>query len=44
MNLEKGKNMERAKVYFTRNITREGLLAIYKALNRELKGRVAVKI
>lgn len=36
--------MERAKVYFTKNITREGLLAIYEALNKELKGRVAVKI
>ena len=36
--------MEKAKVYFTKNITSEGLVKIYEALNRELKGRVAVKI
>ena len=36
--------MEKAKVYFTKNITSEGLVKIYEELNRELKGRVAVKI
>ncbi len=36
--------MEKAKVYFTKEITSEGLVKIYEALNRELKGKVAVKI
>lgn len=34
----------KSKVYFTRRITPEGLVDIYKALNVELKGKVAVKI
>jgi len=33
-----------SKVYFTREITPESLVKIYKALGREAKGRVAVKI
>ena len=33
-----------SKVYFTKDITPEGLVKIYKALGREAKGRVAVKI
>lgn len=33
-----------SKVYFTRNITPEALVRIYKALGKEAKGRVAVKI
>ena len=33
-----------SKVYFTREITPEGLMRIYKALGVELKGRVGVKI
>ena len=33
-----------SKVYFTREITPEALVRIYKALGREAKGRVAVKI
>ncbi len=36
--------MEKAKVYFTRDISSEGLVRIYEALNRDLKGNVAVKI
>ena len=32
------------KVYFTKEITPEALVKIYKALGREAKGRVAVKI
>lgn len=33
-----------SKVYFTREITPEALVRIYKALGKEAKGRVAVKI
>lgn len=33
-----------SKVYFTRDITPEALVRIYKALGKETKGRVAVKI
>lgn len=33
-----------SKVYFTREITPEALIRIYKALGKEAKGRVAVKI
>ena len=33
-----------SKVYFTKDITPESLVKIYKALGREAKGRVAVKI
>lgn len=36
--------MEKAKVYFTKEITSDGLVKIYEALNIELKGKVAVKI
>ena len=36
--------MERAKVYFTKEISPESLVRIYQALGRELKGKVAVKI
>ncbi len=33
-----------AKVYFTSKITPEGVLQLYKALGKELKGNVAVKV
>lgn len=33
-----------SKVYFTREITPEALVKVYKALGKEAKGRVAVKI
>ena len=36
--------MERAKVYFTKEITEESLIRIYETLGVELKGKVAVKI
>ena len=36
--------MEKSKVYFTREITPESLVKIYKAHGVELKGRVGVKI
>lgn len=34
----------KSKVYFTREITPEKVLELYKLLDRELKGRVAVKV
>lgn len=34
----------KSKVYFTKEITSESLIKIYKSLNKELKGKVAVKI
>jgi len=34
----------KSKVYFTKEITEEGLIRIYEALGKELTGRVAVKI
>ena len=36
--------MEKAKVYFTKNITPENLLEIYKKLGVELTGNVGVKV
>ncbi len=36
--------MEKSKVYFTREITPENVLRLYKALEIELKGNVAVKV
>ena len=36
--------MQKSKVYFTREITPESLVRIYKALGVELKGKVGVKI
>ena len=36
--------MEQSKVYFTKDISEKGLIKIYEALNRNLKGKVAVKI
>lgn len=36
--------MEKAKVYFTKEITPDSLVRIYEALGRELHGKVAVKI
>lgn len=36
--------MEKSKVYFTKDISEEGLIKIYEALNQPLKGKVAVKI
>lgn len=36
--------MEKSKVYFTKDISPENLIKIYDILDRELKGKVAVKI
>ena len=36
--------MERSTVYFTKDISPESLVRIYRTLGRELKGKVAVKI
>lgn len=36
--------MDRAKVYFTRDITSNSLIKIYKALDVELSGKVGVKV
>lgn len=36
--------MKKSIVYFTKDISEEGLIKIYGALNHELKGKVAVKI
>lgn len=36
--------MEKSKVYFTKEITKESLVKIYNELGIELKGRVAVKL
>ena len=36
--------MDKSKVYFTRNITSENVLKMYKVLNIELQGRVCVKV
>ena len=36
--------MEKAKVYFSKEITKEKIVEIYKVLNKELKGNVAVKV
>lgn len=36
--------MEKAKVYFTKNITPEAVVDIYKKLNANLDGKVAVKL
>lgn len=38
------KNDDKPVVYMTKDITSEGLIAIHKALNRKLPGKVAVKI
>ncbi len=36
--------MEKAKVYFTKELTPESVVKMYQKLGRELKGRVAVKV
>ena len=34
----------KSKVYFTRTITPESVLQLYKAVGKELKGNVAIKV
>lgn len=36
--------MEKSKVYFTKEITSEKIVEMYRILNKELKGNVAVKV
>lgn len=36
--------MEKAKVYFTKELTPESVVKMYEVLNKELPGRVAVKV
>ena len=36
--------MEKAKVYFTKHITPEKMVEMYKVLDKELPGKVAVKV
>ncbi|MBP5245965.1 MAG: DUF362 domain-containing protein [Clostridia bacterium] len=36
--------MEKAKIYFIREITPENVVKLYKTLNKELPGKVAVKV
>ena len=36
--------MEKAKIYFTKDISEKGLMKVFMALNRDLKGNVAIKI
>lgn len=36
--------MTKSKVYFSKNITKENLVGIYKKLGRELTGKIAVKV
>ena len=36
--------MEKAKVFFTKEITSDSLIRIYKALNTNLKGKIGVKV
>ena len=38
------KKMEKAKVYFTKEITPESLVKIYETLGVNLQGKVAVKL
>ncbi|MDR3237560.1 MAG: hypothetical protein LBT84_03570, partial [Spirochaetia bacterium] len=42
--MKMNKNRTAAKVFMTRDISPAGLAAVYKALGRELPGKVAVKI
>ena len=39
-----GDNMEKAKVYFTKNITSDNLIKIYEMLGVKLNGKVGVKL
>ena len=36
--------MQKSKVYFSKNITPEQMVEMFKVLNKELKGRVAIKV
>ena len=34
----------KSKVYFTKEITKEAIVKMYEILNKELKGKVAIKV
>ncbi len=36
--------MEKVKVYFTKDLSEEGVVKVFKALNKQLPGKVAVKV
>ena len=36
--------MEKSKVYFTKEISEEKVVEMFKILNKDLKGKVAVKV
>ncbi len=36
--------MEKAKVYFTKNITPENMIKMYEAVSKKLEGKIAVKV
>lgn len=44
LNKKNSNNQTKASVYMTKNISAEGLMAIYEALDRKATGKVAVKI
>lgn len=44
MNLKGEDNMEKAKVYFIKDITPENIIKAYEALGKELPGKIAVKM
>jgi uncharacterized Fe-S center protein len=44
MNLKGEDNMEKAKVYFIKDITPENIIKAYEAIGKELPGKVAVKM
>lgn len=41
---KRGNEMEKSKVYFTKNISPEKVLELYKTVGRELTGNIAVKL
>ena len=36
--------MEKSKVYFTKTITEDKIVEMYKVLNQQLKGNIAIKV
>lgn len=42
--LNKGENIMKSKVYFSREITSQKVLELYKMLDKTLEGRVAIKV
>lgn len=44
MEYERKNNMDKKKVYFTKNLSKESLIKIYDAVGKKLDGKVAVKV